>query len=194
MRPAILIAAHPCRFLRRALESFVEISHLNWLKSSVGKDLTDGEARELFMISRRESFRRGDFVFNEGEEANALFLVAHGEVDIRKKLNDGSLHSLAVHPDGAVVGEMSLLTREIRSASAVVTSSEAILLRITAHDLDELLNREPTTAYKLMYALARVLAHGATLVHAPITTPWGDYNARVMSPDGLQITLFQPPE
>lgn len=43
-------------------------------------------------------------------------------------------------------------------------------------------------------ALVRVLAHGATLVHAPITTPWGDYNARVMSPDGLQITLFQPPE
>ncbi len=39
-------------------------------------------------------------------------------------------------------------------------------------------------------ALKRVLAWGATLVHAPITTPWG----RVQSPDGLQITLFYVPD
>jgi catechol 2,3-dioxygenase-like lactoylglutathione lyase family enzyme len=40
-------------------------------------------------------------------------------------------------------------------------------------------------------ALARVLAKGATLVHEPVVTPWNDKNARVMSPDGMQITLFQ---
>ncbi|HEX3050962.1 MAG TPA: VOC family protein [Aggregatilineaceae bacterium] len=43
-------------------------------------------------------------------------------------------------------------------------------------------------------ALKRVLAWGATLVHAPVTTPWGHVNARVQSPDGLQITLFYVPE
>jgi lactoylglutathione lyase len=43
-------------------------------------------------------------------------------------------------------------------------------------------------------ALERLLAHGATLVHEPVTTPWGDYNARVQSPDGLQVTLFQAPK
>lgn len=42
-------------------------------------------------------------------------------------------------------------------------------------------------------ALERALAHGATLVHEPVMTPWGDYNARVQSPDGLQVTLFQAP-
>ncbi len=40
-------------------------------------------------------------------------------------------------------------------------------------------------------ALERALAHGATLVHEPVVTPWNDYNARIQSPDGLQITLFQ---
>jgi catechol 2,3-dioxygenase-like lactoylglutathione lyase family enzyme len=43
-------------------------------------------------------------------------------------------------------------------------------------------------------ALKRVLNYGATLVHEPVTTPWGDYNARVQSPDGLQVTLFQAPK
>lgn len=40
-------------------------------------------------------------------------------------------------------------------------------------------------------ALERALAHGATLVHAPVLTPWRDYNARIQAPDGMQITLFQ---
>jgi catechol 2,3-dioxygenase-like lactoylglutathione lyase family enzyme len=40
-------------------------------------------------------------------------------------------------------------------------------------------------------ALERVLAHGATLVHPPIVTPWGHRNVRLQDPDGMQITLFQ---
>lgn len=42
-------------------------------------------------------------------------------------------------------------------------------------------------------AVERLLAHGATLVHPPIVTPWGDTNARLQDPDGMQITLFQAP-
>lgn len=42
-------------------------------------------------------------------------------------------------------------------------------------------------------ALKRLLAHGATLVHEPVVTPWGDTNARVQDPDGLQVTLYQTP-
>lgn len=43
-------------------------------------------------------------------------------------------------------------------------------------------------------AMERLLTHGATLVHAPVVTPWGDYNVRLRDPDGLQITLFQVSE
>jgi catechol 2,3-dioxygenase-like lactoylglutathione lyase family enzyme len=43
-------------------------------------------------------------------------------------------------------------------------------------------------------AMDRLLAHGATLVHQPVLTPWGDYNVRLQDPDGMQITLFQVSE
>jgi lactoylglutathione lyase len=39
--------------------------------------------------------------------------------------------------------------------------------------------------------LQRALDYGATLVHEPVLTPWNHLNARVKSPDGLQVTLFQ---
>ena len=43
----------------------------------------------------------------------------------------------------------------------------------------------------LKVAVERLLAHGAILVHEPVKTPWGDFNARLQDPDGMQITLFQ---
>jgi uncharacterized glyoxalase superfamily protein PhnB len=46
----------------------------------------------------------------------------------------------------------------------------------------------------LKAAMERLLAHGATLVHPPVITPWGDYNVRLQDPDGMQITLFQVPD
>ncbi|NJC97348.1 MAG: glyoxalase [Anaerolineales bacterium] len=46
----------------------------------------------------------------------------------------------------------------------------------------------------LKAAMDRLLAHGATLVHSPVTTPWGDHNVRLQDPDGMQITLFQGSE
>ena len=41
---------------------------------------------------------------------------------------------------------------------------------------------------------ARLLvAAGAEEVAPPVLTPWGDRNARVQAPDGMQLTLFTPP-
>lgn len=36
----------------------------------------------------------------------------------------------------------------------------------------------------------RLVAAGAAPVAPPVTTPWGDRNARVQAPDGMQLTLF----
>ncbi len=44
-------------------------------------------------------------------------------------------------------------------------------------------------------AMARRLAEaGAAPVAPPVMTPWGDRNARVEAPDGMQLTLFTPGE
>jgi len=36
----------------------------------------------------------------------------------------------------------------------------------------------------------RLAAAGAEPVAPPVTTPWGDRNARLRAPDGMQLTLF----
>jgi uncharacterized glyoxalase superfamily protein PhnB len=39
----------------------------------------------------------------------------------------------------------------------------------------------------------RLVAAGAEQMTQPVTTPWGDRNARVRAPDGIQLTLFASP-
>ncbi len=43
-------------------------------------------------------------------------------------------------------------------------------------------------------ALARAREKGARIVHDPVTTPWGDRNARLEDPDGRQVTLYETGE
>ena len=39
----------------------------------------------------------------------------------------------------------------------------------------------------------QLVAGGAIRVAPAVDTPWGDRNARVQAPDGMQLTLFTPP-
>jgi catechol 2,3-dioxygenase-like lactoylglutathione lyase family enzyme len=55
--------------------------------------------------------------------------------------------------------------------------SGAIRFAIQVPDVDE--------------AVTRLLAHGATLIHEPVVTPWRHKNARLQDPDGLQVTIYQ---
>ena len=38
----------------------------------------------------------------------------------------------------------------------------------------------------------RLVAAGAAQIAPAVVTPWGDRNARVRAPDGMQLTLFTP--
>lgn len=40
-------------------------------------------------------------------------------------------------------------------------------------------------------ATDRLVGGGATLLAAPVETPWGSLNSRLEAPAGLQLTLFQ---
>lgn len=57
--------------------------------------------------------------------------------------------------------------------------SGPVRLAIEVSDLDE--------------AAQRLIAAGAEAVSAPVVPPWGGRNARLRTPDGMQLTLFSEP-
>ncbi len=136
-----------------------EISASLWSQSAIGKELSEAEAYELFAVSKREHYAKDEVLFDEGSPAVAFFLIVDGDIDIEKRGDQGRVSTIATLTPGAVVGEMSLLVNEDRSAAARVKTDDATVLRVEWTDFEQLLSENRAAAYKLILALARLLAY-----------------------------------
>jgi predicted acylesterase/phospholipase RssA/CRP-like cAMP-binding protein len=82
-----------------------------------------GEDLELVLLAA------GDVLFSEGEQADALFVVAEGALEVCVAVGDGSMYVLGEMGAGEVVGEIALLTAELRSAT-IRAATDAVLVRM----------------------------------------------------------------
>src|SRR5919202_1911243 len=64
-------------------------------------------------------FAENDVVFREGDAGDALYLVGRGSIRISKSGRGGQQETLGFIGPGSFFGEMALLDRQPRSASAI---------------------------------------------------------------------------
>jgi CRP-like cAMP-binding protein len=98
-------------------------------------------------------------IFAEGKWGDALYLVAKGEVMIRKTLDEqkGTSKVIAVLGPGEFFGEMALLEDAPRSAAAVA-HSPLVLLRLPREEFNALLQKNPRVAMELFRGLVMTLS------------------------------------
>ena len=95
----------------------------------------------------------GAAVVRQGEAGDSLFLLAEGALDVRISA-PGRADFLAERlTQGAVFGEMSLLTGQPRSAT-VVAATEALVFELRKADLDPVLRARPA----LLEGLTAIMA------------------------------------
>ncbi len=99
-------------------------------------------------IASHVSFASGEEVFSQGGAGDRLFVISEGRVAIVR--DEVQLAELG---PGECFGEMALLERTTRSATAVAREA-SVLLTIARDDFDDLLDVYPIIAR----AIARVLA------------------------------------
>ncbi len=88
---------------------------------------------QISQISRAKNYQQSDFIFNEGDSGDSLFIVLSGEISIKK--GDKIIAKLE---RGSSLGEMALLDHETRSADAFA-SKDSILLKINQDVFYELM-------------------------------------------------------
>jgi CRP-like cAMP-binding protein len=67
----------------------------------------------------------GGVLFRQGDHSNGLYLIKEGEIAIRRRVPGDETVQLAVLGRCAMLGEMALLDRGVRSASAVEVTASA---------------------------------------------------------------------
>ena len=119
-------------------------------------DLTPEELREIVQVSEYMALEPGECLFEQGESAEAMFVVADGRLQVRSRTPVGEEVVLAELEAGAIVGEMSIIGGGERSAS-VEALEEANLFRLARDSFEALRAQNRPAAYKLILRLARML-------------------------------------
>ena len=118
--------------------------------------LSGAELDAIAEIVEMRDVTAGKELFREGDAGDGLFLVIAGEIDVIKRVPGGE-HSLARLGPGAVLGEMSLVTADARSATGRALIA-ARVLHLPAARFRALLAADSVAAHKIVAAIAEVLA------------------------------------
>lgn len=101
-----------------------------WLqKVSIFKDLSENALSEISKITENIPYRAEELIFEAGEDADALYIIKSGQIRIEQIYRDGRKKTLAFLSDGDFFGEMAIITKEKRCATAV-SAKESELIRI----------------------------------------------------------------
>jgi CRP-like cAMP-binding protein len=131
--------------------------HISALKKmALCRTLTAAELEAIAAIVEAKEVAAGGELFREGDAGDGLYLVVAGEIEVVKRGSAGE-HSLAKLGPGGVLGEMSLVTSDARSATGRAIAQTSVL-HLPVREFRALLDSGSTAALKIAAAIAEVLA------------------------------------
>ena len=119
------------------------------------KRLKEEEITLFLKDHQAEQFKMSEVIFNENDKGDAIFIILSGVVSISKKITEGEETTLTTLGPGEYFGEMSLLDGSPRSASAKLIN-DGTLIRFDRSDLNRVLKKTPSVAFKIIMAIALV--------------------------------------
>jgi serine phosphatase RsbU (regulator of sigma subunit) len=124
--------------------------------------LPPDEIERLATTLREREAAAGEAFILEGDIANGLFIIVHGEVEIIKSLDTPNERVLGVCKAGDFLGEMGLINPGSRRTASVRARTPASLLEMNRGDFDDLLRRRPTLASEVVRVLSSRLDQAQT--------------------------------
>lgn len=162
---------------------------------SLFETLTDKELEDIGAIAAFETFPAGEILFRTGDVGACMWVVVTGQIDVfLEHQTDGDL--LASIKRKGIIGELSLIEPQTRSASAVARE-ESVLLRIDYIPFAELRDELNPAPFKLLRELSRLVCMRIRSVNARIeevsrATAIGDEVQRRSAVTDLLKLLWAP--
>jgi len=116
------------------------------------RDYTNSELRLLASVAPAREFAHGHTLCKEGTSGQSCFLLAIGEIQVKKLFEDGE-RVLATLKAGQIVGQMALVDRSPRSAS-VIAGTDTIALELTRDVFERLLKASSPLALRFQEQIA----------------------------------------
>ena len=118
--------------------------------------LDDEGARTLRRQMSEVKLSRGEHLFNEGDDGDALYVVLEGKMKLTRQAADGRENLLSVIGPGEMFGELSLFDPRPRTSTASAVT-DAVLAGLKHEALNSWLQEHPEVSLHLLRALAQRL-------------------------------------
>ena len=126
--------------------------------------------RALAVISQEKTFKSGQVIFSEGDEAEELYFILEGEVDLSFDLPTGR----AV-VDTLVPGDMmcwSAVVEPHQTTSAAQARSDVRVVSVNGDELMRLFERDTALAFCMSTEVARCLARRLKGAHVQLAAAY----------------------
>jgi len=108
-----------------------------------------GDLKALAKSCQEMSFTAGDIICKQGEKGSALFIITVGKAEVLEEQRDGEAVRLAELDELSVVGELSVIDGEVRSATVRATDDTTCLV-LTTWDLMATIRDRPLIALDIL--------------------------------------------
>jgi CRP-like cAMP-binding protein len=119
--------------------------------------MNEHELKLFCDIAKREKYKAGQIIFQEGDPCDRLYIVLSGLVEINMLVSDDVTQVLGELRPGTQFGEMALIDDAPRSASAKALE-ETELLTVLRDSFLDLIEHNPTFSAKALINLARTMS------------------------------------
>lgn len=131
--------------------------HLLCLKElPLFQGLTEIEFNNICPGTINKSVAKGQFLFRQGEQNHAIYLVKSGKLKLIQNTEDGRETIISIVGPGEVLGETALFQEQDLTFSAVAIEN-ARLCGFDRRNLEMIIERNPGFAVKIISHLARKL-------------------------------------
>jgi CRP/FNR family cyclic AMP-dependent transcriptional regulator len=145
--------------------------------------LSDEDREMLAHIIDLRTLAGGDVLYRAGEPGESLFVVRSGEIERSIRDTAGQEIQLSIHSENDIFGELALLERAPRSATATaLTDTE--LHELDREDLLVLIERSPRAGLRLLAAMVHMTRKADDLLRTRVSR-----NANVEAEE--KITVLQ---
>jgi len=128
-------------------------------------ELTEQELKEVASVSSAKRVVKGKRIFEEGDTATDLYVLAHGSVKVFRINDDGTESILHVQSDGDLIAEAVLFGIKKYPASCVAIK-ESLLISIPKNGFVDLVMRTPKLSIKFMAAYSYRLKEFVSKIEA----------------------------
>jgi CRP/FNR family transcriptional regulator, cyclic AMP receptor protein len=118
----------------------------------------DESLKQLAMIAEVQRFPAAARIFNEGDPADTLSIIAKGEVEVQYRLGNGELRTVDTLVEGDILGWSALIAPYKITAHCTATKPTE-LVRLNAQQLRGLCDQDPRLGYQLTAQIAKLLGH-----------------------------------